>query len=64
MNKPLFFVIFALAAFAFFPVPSAVYAEISNPPVFSLPVKCNLGSDCYIMHYVDLDPGDNEVDFG
>lgn len=39
-------------------------AEISAPPAFALPIKCTLGSDCYIMHYVDLNPGDQEVDFG
>jgi murein DD-endopeptidase len=39
-------------------------ADISAPQKFALPIKCTLGSDCYIMHYVDLDPGDSEVDFG
>lgn len=38
--------------------------EISTQQKFALPVKCTLGSDCYIMHYVDLDPGEDEVDFG
>ena len=39
-------------------------AEISSDPVFDLPVKCTLGKDCYIMHYVDLDPSPGAVDFG
>lgn len=39
-------------------------AEITAPLAFALPIQCTLGSDCYIMHYVDLDPGDKEVDFG
>ena len=27
------------------------------------PVDCNLGQDCFIMHYVDIDPSEAEVDF-
>lgn len=39
-------------------------AERSEPPVLALPIQCNLGIDCYIMHYVDLDPDHEAVDFG
>ena len=28
-----------------------------------LPIDCDLGQDCFIMHYVDLDPSEAEVDF-
>jgi murein DD-endopeptidase len=52
------------AAFSIISAPSIGNAEISSPPVFSLPIRCNLGADCYIMHYVDLDPGREPVDFG
>lgn len=38
--------------------------EVSRAPTFAIPIKCTLGSDCYIMHYVDLNPGGKEVDFG
>ncbi|MEN6317664.1 MAG: M23 family metallopeptidase [Syntrophaceae bacterium] len=31
---------------------------------FELPIKCTLGRDCFIMHYIDLDPGDAEIDYG
>ena len=36
----------------------------SSSPKFGLPISCNLGKNCYIMHYVDLDPTPKEVDFG
>ncbi len=69
MRKPVLIIstlsiFIAFAAFAIVSAPSIGNAEISNPPVFSLPIKCNLGADCYIMHYVDLDPGREPVDFG
>jgi murein DD-endopeptidase MepM/ murein hydrolase activator NlpD len=38
--------------------------ETTAQPVLALPIKCTLGSNCYIMHYVDLDPGDKVLDFG
>jgi murein DD-endopeptidase len=33
-------------------------------PGFGLPIKCQLGKDCYVMHYVDRDPGSGAADFG
>jgi murein DD-endopeptidase len=39
-------------------------ADIPSTQKLALPTKCVLGRDCYIMHYVDLDPDDREVDFG
>jgi murein DD-endopeptidase len=69
MRKPVLIIsilsiFIAFTAFAIISAPSIGSAEISNTPVFSLPIKCNLGADCYIMHYVDLDPGREPVDFG
>lgn len=34
-----------------------------NPPMLSLPIACNLGKDCFIQQYVDVDPGDNAKDY-
>lgn len=34
-----------------------------NIPSLIIPIDCNLGQDCYIMHYVDRDPTPKEVDF-
>ncbi len=33
-------------------------------PNFALPIDCNLDQDCFIMHYVDLDPSSQVLDFG
>ncbi|NJK60016.1 MAG: M23 family metallopeptidase [Oscillatoriales cyanobacterium SM2_1_8] len=33
-------------------------------PRFRLPVACTLGQDCFVMLYVDRDPGPGERDFG
>lgn len=35
-----------------------------SAPKFELLIKCTLESDCFIMHYVDLDSGEAEVDYG
>ena len=34
-----------------------------NPPMLSLPIACNLGKDCFIQQYVDVDPGDSAKDY-
>ena len=31
---------------------------------FDLPIKCNLGKDCFVLLYTDRDPGPEAVDFG
>jgi murein DD-endopeptidase len=31
---------------------------------FDLPIKCNLGKDCFVLLYSDRDPGPEAVDFG
>lgn len=36
----------------------------NNAPSLIIPIDCNLGQDCYIMHYVDRDPTSKEIDFG
>lgn len=35
----------------------------AGEPVLSLPVDCDLGTTCYIQHYVDRDPGPGTVDY-
>jgi murein DD-endopeptidase MepM/ murein hydrolase activator NlpD len=35
-----------------------------SSPQFGLPIDCNLGKDCYIMHYLDRDPSANAIDYG
>lgn len=44
---------------------SVVIAKIAvSSPNFRIPLDCNLDQDCYIMHYVDLDPSPKAIDFG
>jgi murein DD-endopeptidase MepM/ murein hydrolase activator NlpD len=39
--------------------------NVAQPhPSLGLPIQCTLGQNCYIMHYVDRDPSEREVDFG
>lgn len=46
--------------------PSRSTSQLNNnsTPSFTIPIDCNLGQDCFIMHYVDRDPSPKEVDFG
>jgi murein DD-endopeptidase len=53
-----------VAVIAFAQISFGANAETFKPPTFALPIKCTLGTDCYIMHYVDLNPGHEAVDFG
>ena len=40
-------------------------SQASNAPIsLDIPIKCNLGKDCFILHYVDIDPTEVAVDFG
>jgi murein DD-endopeptidase len=39
-------------------------AQANNTPKLALPIDCSPGKDCYIMHYLDRDPGPAAVDFG
>lgn len=34
-----------------------------NVPSFAIPIDCNLGEDCFIMHYVDVDISSKASDF-
>ena len=45
---------------------SQLNSNLSNnqSPSLLVPIDCNLGQDCFIMHYVDRDPSPKEVDFG
>lgn len=56
--------VFLIAIFSIASPFSTESTELSRTPTFALPIKCTLGSNCYIMHYVDLNPGSKEVDFG
>ncbi len=38
-------------------------SQTDNAPSLSIPINCHLGKDCFIMHYVDLDPTEAAVDF-
>ncbi len=35
----------------------------SDVPSFAIPIDCNLGQDCFVMHYVDIDSSPKAVDF-
>lgn len=43
---------------------TSVTAQTDNTvPSLALPVDCNLGTDCFILQYVDSDPSSQAVDF-
>ena len=42
---------------------SSSTAQQSDAPSFAIPIDCNLGKDCFIMHYVDIDSSPKAVDF-
>ena len=44
--------------------PSRGQFNNNQTPSLLVPIDCNLGQDCYIMHYVDRDPSPIEIDFG
>ncbi|WP_169543796.1 M23 family metallopeptidase [Sneathiella aquimaris] len=35
----------------------------SPPPELGLPVKCRLGENCFVQHYIDTDPTKNAADY-
>ena len=39
-------------------------AQRDNIPSFAIPIDCDLGRDCFVMHYVDLDRSSQIADFG
>jgi len=38
-------------------------AETTRPPELDLPLKCTLGQDCYVQHYVDTQGGQGAKDY-
>ena len=42
---------------------STIASRANNTPSLGIPIDCSLGTDCFIMHYVDLDPSETVVDF-
>lgn len=52
------------AAIALFQWDRAISAEPqTDTPSLDIPVDCDLEQNCFIMHYVDLDPSEAAVDF-
>jgi hypothetical protein len=43
--------------------PAAFASDIAPPPALELPLACTLGSDCWIVNFVDVDPGPGTADF-
>lgn len=41
----------------------SINSQQINVPSFAIPIDCNLGKDCFVMHYVDLDTSSGVVDF-
>ncbi|MBV7410421.1 M23 family metallopeptidase [Maritimibacter sp. DP1N21-5] len=41
-------------------LPSAAFAR---DPILSLPLDCALGEDCFVLNYMDADPGPGAADF-
>lgn len=41
----------------------ALPAALDAGPRFALPLDCTLGEDCFVMNYVDADPGPEAADF-
>ncbi len=51
------------AALAASLIGAAVAAEDAKPPELSLPIACDLGSNCFVQSYVDIDDGPGVRDF-
>lgn len=50
-------------AFILFFVASATQVLAQTAPLFSLPVDCEIGKNCFIFKYLDSNPGDGYHDF-
>ncbi len=37
--------------------------KASRPPTLDLPLKCALGSDCFVQHFIDTDPSEKAADY-
>ena len=54
------------AALVFLPSAGAAQSPAAPPPgapVLELPVRCRIGTDCFVQNYVDADPGPGMRDF-
>ncbi|HYH38965.1 MAG TPA: M23 family metallopeptidase [Azospirillum sp.] len=54
------------AALLFLPsagVAQSPAAPAAQPPALELPVRCRVGTDCFVQNYVDTDPGPGMRDF-
>ncbi len=54
-----------LAVILFFlAVPEPAFSQNkTRPPKLDLPIKCTLGQDCFIQHYMDTDPSEGAADY-
>ncbi len=41
----------------------AAQAQKSRPPQLDFPVKCTVGLDCHVQHFMDMEPGPGAADF-
>ncbi len=55
----MFFASFIFGLFFSYPV----FAQETESPKFITPVACEYGSDCWVVNYVDVDAGEDAVDF-
>jgi murein DD-endopeptidase MepM/ murein hydrolase activator NlpD len=51
---------FVLAAF---PVISPAWGAEAKPPALGLPIRCRPGKDCWLVNFVDTDPGPGRRDY-
>lgn len=48
---------FITLAFSVLALPHLASAQKTRPPVLDLPIKCTIGMDCFVQHFVDMKPG-------
>lgn len=41
----------------------AIAQNTDNGPVLNVPLKCDVGKDCFIQHYIDMDPAKSASDY-
>ncbi len=56
--RPLLLCLTLIASLGVLSVPTSLADNIlkDRPPFLDLPLRCTLGADCFIQHYIDLDP--------
>ena len=54
-----------LLTFGFVLAVTTVFPSVSKaePPILELPIDCQVGSTCWLVNYVDTDPGPNHQDY-